>query len=111
MVKTTYLLAAVLAPILFLSGCSAGLLYKHTTRPLDLNLGDTKVVETSNKGHVQYLQYYVQPLQFTVSASWDSNAIGDIAKKNGMETIYYADLEVLSVLSFWNRFTVHVYGE
>ena len=103
--KTNHLLAVVMAPILFLSGCSAGLLYTHTTQPLDLNLGDTQVVETRHKGNVQHLQY-------KVSLTWDSNAIGDIAKKNGMETIHYADLEILSVFfGLLNRYTVHIYGE
>ena len=34
-----------------------------------------------------------------------------IAKENGIETIYYADLETLSILGIWNQYTVHVYGK
>ena len=104
MMKTTHLLAAVMASILLLSGCSTGLLYTHTTRPLDLHLDRTRVIETGHQGDVKHIQYQV-------SVTWDSNAIGDIAKKNGLEMVYYADLEILSVLGLWSRFTVHVYGE
>jgi len=41
----------------------------------------------------------------------DSNAIGDIAKQNGIETVYFADLETMSILIIWNQYTVHVYGQ
>ena len=104
MMKTTHLLTAVMVSILVLSGCSTGLIYTHTTRPLDLNLDRTRVVQTGHQGDVKHVQY-------RVSVTWDSNAIGDIARKNGLETVYYADLEILSVLALWSRFTVHIYGE
>lgn len=88
-----------------LSACTTGLVYTHTTRPLDLNLGGTEIGETRFTGEILHLQYK------GLSTAWDSNAIGAIARKNEMETIYYADLEFLSVLGLWNRYTVHVYGK
>jgi hypothetical protein len=47
----------------------------------------------------------------TIDVMWSSNAIGDIAKKNGIETIYFADLEVRRILYIWNQYTVHIYGK
>ena len=42
---------------------------------------------------------------------WDSNGIGDIARKNGLEAIYFADLETFSILGIWSQYRVHVYGK
>ena len=90
---------------LFLSGCTSGLIYTHTVRPLDLNQHDTSVAAKDGEGDIRHLQYYV-------SVTWGSNAIGEIAEKNGIETIYYADLETLIVfLGLWREFTVHIYGK
>ncbi len=54
----------------------------------------------------------MKQIQFQyVSILWDDNAIGEIAKRGGIETIHYADLETRSyILGFWTRHTVHVYG-
>ena len=39
-----------------------------------------------------------------------SKHFGEIAKEHGFETVYYADLETLSVLGVWTQQYVHVYG-
>ncbi len=98
-----------LAGLLVAPGCGAvGLIYTHTTEPLDLNLNRTPIfAERAEAGasDVKSVRYYV-------SVDWNSNAIGDIARENGLHTVYYADLEVLSVLfGLWRQATVHVYGE
>lgn len=107
---------------LALSGCVAGsggvyavmgegILFKHTREPLMLNANSTRVSSgNSSSGRVQEIQ--VQPVRVT----WDSNAIGDIAKAAGIKTVYYADLEVWRVLDFvfiagWSMQVVHIYGE
>lgn len=90
--------------ILFLTGCGTGLVYTHTVEPLDINHKRTQGVQSSEEGDVKHIQY-------SVSARWASNAIGDIAKKHGMKTIHYADIERLSVLGIWSQNTVHVYGQ
>jgi uncharacterized membrane protein len=97
-------LLAVLGLVLLISGCAKGLIYSHTVRPLDINHHQTPVIQKSKQGNIKHIQYYV-------SVTWDSNAIGDIATENGLETVYYADLEVLSVLGVWRQFIVHVYGK
>ena len=46
-----------------------------------------------------------------VGVAWDSAAIGDIAHKQGLQELYFADLETFSILNVWNQYTVHVYGK
>ena len=89
--------------LLLMPCCGYGLIYTHTVKPLDLNQQRTEIARTAKKGDIRHLQ-------FRVGVSWSSNAIGDIAKKNGIETIHYADMELLSVLGIWRQYTVHVYG-
>jgi hypothetical protein len=49
---------------------------------------------------------------YGVYTEFDSNAIGDIARKNGLKTVYYADLEKFSVLfGIWRYHRIIVYGE
>jgi hypothetical protein len=72
--------------------------------PLDTNLSHTRKGTYHNKGNVKHLHFYVDVM-------WSSNAIGDIARRNGIKTVYFADLETLSVLGIFKRYTVHVYGE
>ncbi|HEY5648310.1 MAG TPA: TRL domain-containing protein [Nitrospiria bacterium] len=78
--------------------------YSHTTQPLDLNMKETPVSSKKGKGNTKHLEYQV-------SIEWDSNAIGDIAKDNGMQRVYFADIENLCVLGIWEQSTVHIYGE
>jgi len=91
---------------LLFSGC----IYVHTVEPLTLNLDRTPVVAEERSGSLKLITFPrmggSQPL-----VAWDSAAIGDIAKKQGMEEVYFADLETLSILRIWNQYTVHVYGK
>jgi hypothetical protein len=103
LIPLTLILAATLP------GCLAGngLIYTHTVRPLTVNMHRTPVVFEERKGGIKYLNLHY----YNVSATWSSNAIGDIAKKNGINTIYYADLEYFTVLQVWSEYTVHIYGK
>lgn len=110
------LAALAFAPVLLLSGCgslgtlytyrSFGLLYTHTVRPLSRHRGAVDVAPTgAASGNMKQFQFQY------VSILWDDNAIGEIAKKGGIETIHYADLETRSyILGLWTRHTVHVHG-
>ncbi|MDA8423188.1 MAG: hypothetical protein M0Z89_07615 [Nitrospiraceae bacterium] len=106
MKNATFLLFA-LAAVVLVSGCTAGLIYTHTWTPLTLDMHDIKVVPASGAGDVKHVVLIYPPL----SAAWDDAAIGDIAKKNGLHELYFADLEYFSVLRIWNQYTVHVYGK
>jgi hypothetical protein len=115
-VKRNSLAALALAPVLLLSGCgslgplytyrSPGLLYTHTVRPLTRH---RDAVDVAPAGAASK---NMKQIQFSyASILWDDNAIGEIAKKGGIETIHYADLETRSyILGLWTRHTVHVYG-
>jgi len=97
----------VLVVIIFTTGCGhispRGAIYTHITTPLDINLSQTPSGTDDGEGDIKHFSYRVHVM-------WDSNAIGDIAKRNGLETIYFADLETLKILGLWNRYTVHVHG-
>ncbi|MBW2330744.1 MAG: hypothetical protein JRF30_07430 [Deltaproteobacteria bacterium] len=93
---------AVLVIVLSLTGC--GYIYTHTIEPFDVNLDRTPFVVDSEEGDIKHFHYYVDVV-------WDSNAIGDIAKREGIDAVYFVDLEVLKVLGIWKQYTVHIYGK
>ena len=113
--KTMKLAAAALATALLVSGCMAGqmsgtmpqmsgFIYTHTWQPLTVDMGHTMVGPTSGAGDIKHIALNM-PL-----VAWDSAAIGDIARKQGMKELSFADLETFSILRVWNKYTVHVYG-
>lgn len=97
------LFAVVLA--FLLTGCGQGIIYTHKVEPLTLNMHRTAVVQTEKTGDIKHIQLW------QIGVAWDSVAFGDIAKKNGLNELYFADLETLSVLGIWNQYTVHLYGK
>jgi len=103
--KKALLYLAVWIGFLSLTSCSSGYIYTHVTRPLDINYSctPTPLDKVVGKGDVKHFRYYIE-------IDWDSNAIGDIARKHGIETLYYADLETISVLRVWRQKYVHLYG-
>lgn len=84
---------------LMLSGC----LYSHTVQPLMTNFSSTPTGEERSSGDIKAVAFYV-------SVEWDENGIGTIAKKHGIEEIYYADIETTRVLRYWKRERIHIYG-
>jgi len=46
-----------------------------------------------------------------LSVGWGDTALDDAARDAGIETIYYADYELLEILGIYKRATVHVYGK
>ncbi len=86
-------------------GCSYGLIYTHTVQPLDANLNKTLTANGAGEADDD-----VKHFSFYVDVAWDSNALGDIARKRGFVRIDHADLELLSILGIWRQYTVHVYG-
>ena len=73
-------------------GCIS--IYRHTVSPFTTDFGNTPVARTSpahsDLNQIKYSYY--------LDVRWDSNAIGDIAKVNGIGTIYYVDSEVKNIL-------------
>jgi len=101
-VRSVLLFAGLLT---LLSGCGMGIVYTHTLQPLSLDMHKTPVAQTEKTGDIKHISLGM------ASVAWDSAAIGDIAKKNGIKEVDFADLETLSVLMVWHQYTVHVYGK
>ncbi len=96
-------LGIALLPLAFVL-TSCGIIYTNITEPLDVNLNNTPVFDSGSEGDTKEIRYYV-------SIEWDSNGIGDIAKKKGLTEVHYADINTLSVLGVWTQRTVTVYGK
>jgi PBP1b-binding outer membrane lipoprotein LpoB len=95
-----------MALALLFSGC----VYIHTVEPLTLNMDRTPMTSVEKEGSLKLISF--PPLSGAYQlVAWDSAAIGDVAKKQGMQEVYFADLETLSILRIWNRYTIHVYGK
>jgi hypothetical protein len=106
--KNVTLLLCALTTALLISGCTFGLLYTHTWTPLTTDMHETKVAPTtSGTGDIKHIVL----LYPAFSVAWDDAALGDIAKKRGLQELYYADLEYFSILHIWNDYTVHLYGK
>ncbi len=99
------LIFAVLLLTLLISGC----VYTHTIRPLTLDMHRTPVSNIEKSGSIKVIAW--PPLFSNNLVAWGSAAIGDVAKEQGMKEIYFADLEIFSILRIWNEYTVHVYGK
>jgi hypothetical protein len=97
-------IAAVLALVLVFTGCTVGILYQHTVAPLTINHHTTPVAQTEGKNDIKHIQ-----LPY-VGVMWGDTALGDIAREKGLQELYFADLEYLSVLTIWRQYTVHLYG-
>ncbi len=89
--------------LLFACLLTTGCIYSHTVSPLTLNFHNTPGGDTSGTGNTKTLTYYVD-------IRWDINGIGAVARENGIDEIYYADLETLRILGYWRQDWVHVYG-
>jgi len=97
-------LAAVMALVLIGAGCTVGILYTHTVQPLTINHLETPITGTEGQNEIKHIQ-----LPY-VGIMWGDTALGDIAREKGLQDLYYADLEYLSVLTIWRQYTVHLYG-
>ena len=96
--------ALAAAALLCTAGCGTGIIYTETVRPLSTDFHATPFGERTEKGDVKTIRYYV-------SVSWNENAIGRIAKKHGIDEIYFADLETLSVFfGIWSQRWVRIRG-
>lgn len=92
------------------AGCLPGLLYTDTTQPFCTNLRGTPLGSSSGEGSSKKIE--LPTTRIDVSAEWDSRAIGDIAKQQGIETIRGCDSRRQSyVLGIWREDSIVVYGD
>ena len=94
-------------------GCglvSRGLLYTDTVQPLCRDLRGTILGDKVASGSSKRVE--IPTTRIDVSAEWDSRAIGDIARKAGISTVYGCDGRRQSyVLGIWRKDEVIIYGE
>lgn len=98
-------------PLVDGSDVLTGLIYTKIKIPFSKKLNRTpNELVIDAQGTVTRLQ---EPFSgYGVYAEFDSNAIGDIARKNGLKTVYFADHESFSVLlGIWRYDRIIVYGE
>lgn len=102
----------ILLSVSALSGCSLiprGLLYSDYKEPLCHDARGTTLGETIDPGSTKSVQ--IPLTQINLGAEWDTRAIGDIAKKHGIATVYGCDMRrEFYLLGIWRRDEVIVYG-
>ncbi len=99
--------------IISLGGCgviSRGLLYTDTIQPLCKDMRGTPLGSKQGTGSSKRVE--IPTTQVDLAAEWDTRAIGDIAKRYGITTVYGCDTRRQSyVLGIWRKDEVIIYGE
>ena len=92
-------------------GCSpvTGRVFTHIRVPYTQDLNNTPVTNTHASGIIFHAAEPVTGYELYIELN--SNAIGDIAKKHGLKKVYFADLEIFSILGIWKHEKLHIYGE
>ena len=101
---------------LLLTGCTilgqdpiAGYLVTHTTVPYTADLHDTPFTGDGRGNTIVRIR---KPFSgYGIYTELNSNAIGDIGREHGLETVYFADLQTFSLFSVWRSQTLILYGE
>ncbi len=86
-----------------------GLAIKYVRVPLTEDLSETPVSFRHCEGKIVQVKEPVSG--YGIYARWSSNAILDIARRCGMERVYFADLEIFNFFGIWKHEKVYIYGE
>lgn len=78
-------------------------------RPYKSDLHNTPVTNIHANGIIIHIEEPVSG--YGLYTEFNSNAIGDIAKKHGLTKVYFADVEIFNVLGIWKHEKLHIYGE
>jgi len=91
------------------SGSLKGYVFKFVRVPYTTNIDNTASSVFQSNGKIIKVE---EPFSgYGFYAEFDSNAIGDIAKKHGLKKVYFADLEIFSILGIFEYQELHIYGE
>jgi len=96
---------------LLLTHCANGVLfnnglYSHIVEPLTFNREPTEMLSDNKEGGGD-----IKHLQYIVTIEIGTNGIGDVAKKNGIANVYFADIERRSyIFGIWQQQIIHLYG-
>lgn len=86
-----------------------GAVYTRVKFPLTTDLNHTPTAVDTGEGKIVRIK---EPFSgYGIYAEFNSNAIGEIAKRHGLKTVYYADIERLSILGIWRHDEIIVCGE
>ncbi len=107
------LLILFLLLTLGLAGCGTGplvgMVYTNVKLPLTENLDATPFPDNPPcSGSVVEVKEPISGIG--MYARVNVNAIGAIARQNGVETLYFADRQVFSILGIWTSNRVLLYG-
>lgn len=103
-----------MAMMVCLVGCGTGplvgLVYTNVKLPLTWDLKATPVPESLPRSD-RTIEIKEPFSGIGMYARVNSNALGDIARKNGVDPLYFADQQVFSILGIWKTHRVFLYGE
>jgi len=91
------------------SGVLKGYVFKFIRVPYTMNLDNTPSTIFQANGKIIKIEEPFSGQGFY--AEFSSNAIGDIASKGGLKKVYFADLEIFSILGIFEYQELHIYGE
>jgi hypothetical protein len=113
------LLSGLCLLLFFLTGCLSagrisnralnGYLFTKIKVPYTINLDNTPAVLIPSEGKILQIS---EPFSgYGFYAEFNSNAIGDIAQEHGLKKVYFADMEIFSILGIWRHEKIFIYGE
>jgi len=110
-IKVKTIIASFLLFLLLLGGCSplTGRVFTHIRVPYTRDLDNTPVTNIHANGLIIHIEEPVSG--YGLYTEFNSNAIGDIAKKHGITKVYFADIEIFNILGIWQHEKLHIYGE
>jgi len=87
-----------------------GLIYTNVKAPatIDTQLNVDRSELTVGTGEAHYLLEF---LITRIGFAWGETSISSVARGAGIDTVHYADYEVMSILGIYQKFTLNVYGE
>jgi hypothetical protein len=102
------------AIMILFSGCSSsgplpGFLYTNLTYPLTWDLDATPMPQEMPQD-AKIIEIREPFSGLGINARLNANAIGEIARANGLKTLYFADQERFSILGIWTSHKVILYG-
>lgn len=91
------------------NGTIFGGIYSHTVQPITFNREPIEFLDNLEQAQGQI--NHVQAGTLMASIRLGKNGIGDVAKKSGISTVYYADIERRIILfGLWQESILHIYG-
>ena len=111
--RSVRLIGAVLLTVAF-AACSTaplvGMVYTNVRLPLTTDLAATPV--PANRPWTDRIIEIKEPLTGAgIYTRVNINAIGAIARENGVDPLYFADQEIFNILGVWKTHRVMLYGE